>query len=111
MNEKLDVLTGNTRSVLELRGESPVAGEKNGAVPMAVVAIGALLVGSIGWDKSPGERIEKGDGLGYFQYGGSTVVCVFPAGVEWDADLLKSSENGLETLVRAGERIGKFKAS
>ena len=112
INEKLDVFTANTRSVLELSGEGPLVsgsnGERKEAVPVVVVAVGALLVGSIVWEKSASQRIEKGEGLGYFKYGGSTVICIFPAGVKWDADLLKNSEVGLETIVRAGERIGKF---
>ncbi|KIO19439.1 hypothetical protein M407DRAFT_246158 [Tulasnella calospora MUT 4182] len=61
----------------------------------------------------------KGEDLGFFQYGGSTVILVAPEGiVEWDEDLVANSsglsgvkgvEDGkpLETLVRVGERIGR----
>lgn len=46
--------------------------------------------------------------LGYFAYGGSTVVVVFKAGmVKWDEDLHHNSDNSMETLVRVGERIGQ----
>lgn len=110
VNEALDVFTSNTRSVSVLQASVPVVGSLSElrVVPVAVVAVGALLVGSIGWDKRQGESLEKGEGLGYFQYGGSTVICIFPAGVVWDPDLLKSSEGGIEVLVKAGERIGVF---
>lgn len=109
VNERLDVLTGNTRSVLRLRAD--VASARDGRhekATMAVVAVGALLVGSIGWDKEVGQGVDKGAGLGYFRYGGSTVICVFPQGTLWDSDLLENSSHKLETLVRAGERIGQI---
>ena len=77
-------------------------------VPVVVVAVGALLVGSINWEKRRGEMVEKGDRLGYFRYGGSTVICIFPEGVIWDGDLVQSSEEGIEVLVKAGEKIGTF---
>lgn len=80
-------------------------------VPVALVAVGALLVGSIRWSPAarPGATVRKGDELGWFQYGGSTVVLVFPAaaGVQWDADLAASSAEGVETIVRAGNHIGR----
>lgn len=116
MNERLDVLTANTRTVAVfqmpatvMRGHGAAqVKERATTVPVAVVAVGALLVGSIRWDKKVGEEVEKGEGLGYFQYGGSTVVLVFPTGVVWDEDLATNSENKLEVLVKAGERIGQF---
>lgn len=79
------------------------------AVPVAFVAIGAMLVGSIGWSNAnQGASANRGDELGWFAYGGSTVVCVFPpeAKVQWDKDLLDNSLAGLETMVRVGDRIG-----
>ncbi|KAI5119285.1 hypothetical protein M0805_008064 [Coniferiporia weirii] len=107
VNEQLDVLTANTRSVAVLHISKEGDAEKRD-VPVLIVAVGALLVGSIGWDKEVGESVGKGEGLGYFRYGGSTVICVFPDGVAWDTDLVSSSEVGVEVLVKAGERVGQF---
>jgi hypothetical protein len=46
--------------------------------------------------------------LGYFAYGGSTIVAVFKAGmVKWDDDIQHNSGNAMETLVRMGEQIGQ----
>jgi hypothetical protein len=46
--------------------------------------------------------------LGYFAYGGSTVIAVFKAGmVKWDDDIRHNSDNSMETLVRVGEQIGQ----
>lgn len=52
--------------------------------------------------------MQRGDECGYYAYGGSTNIVIFPpeAKVKWDQDLLDSSRNGLETMVRVGERIG-----
>ncbi|KAI7901152.1 phosphatidylserine decarboxylase-domain-containing protein [Cokeromyces recurvatus] len=75
-----------------------------------LVSIGALLVGSIVLTNAKeGERLEKGQEMGYFQYGGSTVITIFPKDtVTWDKDLLKNSQRSLETLVMIGEQIGVY---
>jgi phosphatidylserine decarboxylase len=92
-----------------------------------MVAIGALLVGSVNFTVKSNQSIEKGDELGrikkksiffyinkyfiylgYFAYGGSTIVIVFKAGmVKWDDDLRHNLNNSMETLVRMGEHIGQ----
>lgn len=49
----------------------------------------------------PGAQVRRGDELGYFAYGGSTVVVLFPPGlVAFDDDLRKNSEVPVETLVK-----------
>jgi phosphatidylserine decarboxylase len=77
-------------------------------VPLAFVAIGAMLVGSILWSKKPGERVRKGEELGWFQYGGSTCVLVVPhsSGLKFDEDLVKTSQKRMETLVQVGTSMG-----
>lgn len=97
INEPLDVLTANRRDVCIVNAVlSNTASTSNASVkkvPVAVVAIGALLVGSVNWSPKVGEEVKKGDDMGWFQYGGSTVVVVFPeeAHVTWDEDLRKAS--------------------
>ena len=79
-------------------------------IPVAYVAVGAMLVGSIGWDNGvQGTQVVRGDPAGYYAYGGSTSICVFPpsANIKWDADLLANSRRGLETMVRVGDRLGE----
>ena len=83
-----------------------------------------MLVGSIGWSKNPGDKVAKGEELGWFQvsamegrnfhvadlqYGGSTTIVVFPsaAGVEFDEDMRTNSDKSTETLVRVGMEIAK----
>lgn len=136
VNEPLDVFTANRRDVLIINATLFPTGQGEAAkvVPVAFVAIGALLVASINWSKKAGETVKKGDDLGWFAYGGSTVVCVFPqeAGIQWDDDLRRASvgewtgedaavtaalppgviqpdandePSSIEVLVKAGERI------
>jgi phosphatidylserine decarboxylase len=78
---------------------------------VAVVAVGAMLVGSIKYNPGIklGTDVKRGQCLGYFQYGGSTVIVLFPpAQVTLDEDLVvNSTVQKCETLVKVGERIGK----
>ncbi|KAJ7760510.1 phosphatidylserine decarboxylase-domain-containing protein [Mycena metata] len=101
-----DVFTANTRSILYLTHTAT-------GLPVAFVAIGALLVGSIGWTNGgeKGKTVKKGEELGYFAYGGSTVVAVLPKGViEFDQDLVANSAVPVETLMKVGNSIGKTPA-
>lgn len=107
VNTEIDVFTANRRDVRILESDLPsVSGV---TTPVAVVAVGALLVGSVNWtDPAEGSKVTKGEDIGWFQYGGSTVILVFPADrVKWDDDLVAASEQATEVLVRAGERIGQ----
>jgi len=75
--------------------------------PVGFVAIGATCVGSIAFTYKVGDYVEKGADIGYFQFGGSTVVVVFPKdSVHFDDDLLRHSELRVEALLRQGQRIG-----
>jgi len=104
IKENLDVLTDNKRVVTII---STSAFGK-----MALVSVGALMVASINFTgaKEVGNTLKKGDEVGYFAYGGSTVILVFQKDkVVWDQDLLDTSKQSLETLVRVGEHVGKAK--
>lgn len=69
------------------------------------IEVGALQVGRINNHKvSAFSRMEE---KGYFSYGGSTIIQLFPAGViSVDEDIWRLSKEGTEVLVRAGEKIG-----
>lgn len=125
------MFTKNKRSVMLLHANLGPGREQ---VPVALVAIGgkctlvpnytvctlifhpfspcpviAMLVGSIGWSKNPGNTVSKGAEAGWFAYGGSTLIAVFPSravsGVRFDDDLIQTSEKSMETIVRVGNRI------
>ena len=75
---------------------------------VAIVIIGAMLVGSIHLSTQRQMSIRRMDELGYFAFGGSTLVCLFrPGAIEFDRDLLDNSARQLETLVRVGNSIGR----
>ncbi|BGP43252.1 hypothetical protein JCM10450v2_007397 [Rhodotorula kratochvilovae] len=101
----LDVFTQNKRDVTILSVPRP----DGSTVPVAYVQIGAMLVGSIARTVEEGKEVQRGEELGYFAYGGSTIVAVFPPDlVQFDADLLENSRSAIETAVRVGEQIGRF---
>lgn len=101
VNSELNVFCKNRRDVTTIT--LPSGGK------MVSVAVGAMLVGSVVQLRKEGDVVKRGDELGYFQYGGSTVINVFQKGtVEWDDDLLANSKTPIETVVRVGEQIGKF---
>jgi phosphatidylserine decarboxylase len=82
--------------------ESPVFGQ------VAVVEIGATMVGSIVQTFLAGRPVAKGDEKGLFKFGGSCVVTLFPPRrIRFDADLVKQSAAGLEVYAKMGERLGE----
>ena len=100
----LDVFCENKRSVMTLRRDVTGA-------PIAIVAVGAMLVGSIKYVDGVGEvgaQVKRGQCLGAFYYGGSTVIVVYPRGeVSLDRDLVRnSSEEKCETQMKVGWRVG-----
>jgi phosphatidylserine decarboxylase len=106
VKERIDVFTENVRTVHVL--ETPLADR---VVRSVFVAIGALLVGSIVHTgiKEAGSTVKKGQELGWFAYGGSTCICVWPSGtIEFDKDLVDASLKGMETHVYVGESIGRL---
>eukprot|EP00899_Mesostigma_viride_P005607 jgi/Mesvir1/15047/Mv14699-RA.1 len=72
-----------------------------------VVAVGAAHVASVILSLGDGAKVDKGAELGKFLYGGSAVVLVFGEGsISFDADLVKNSARGRETLVKVGTSLG-----
>jgi len=73
---------------------------------LAVIEVGALVVGTILQTYAPG-WVQRGSEKGTFRFGGSTVVVLtMPGRVRWDQDLLDASASGHETLVRVRTRVG-----
>lgn len=100
LSKRLSILNENKRVVTEIETE------RFGQV--LFVEIGATFVGSIHQTYNPLGPIKKGEEKGYFEFGGSCVVLLFEKGkVEFDADLLKNTQNGFETLARYGQSLCK----
>lgn len=77
---------------------------------VAVIAVGAMLVGSIRYNPGikEGVDVRRGQCLGAFLYGGSTVITLYRMGkMKLDDDLVKNStEQQCETYVKVGWRVG-----
>lgn len=92
------------RSTLDVYGENvrvvvPIDSEAHGRV--MVVCVGAMMVGSTVITRKEGERVKRAEELGYFKFGGSTLVLLFEEGrMKFDDDLVENSSGALETLVR-----------
>ena len=70
------------------------------------VEVGAMMVGRIvNYDHSG--TIHRGIEKGMFEFGGSTIVMLFEKDkVKFDDDILENSSDGIETVVKYGEKIG-----
>lgn len=100
----LRYLVGNKRRITRIRNS------RIGSY--LFVEIGATNVGTI-VETCPGDvEVQKGDEKGYFRFGGSMVVTLFPAGsFEPDADLAAQSAAGHELYAKVGESMGRIKGA
>jgi phosphatidylserine decarboxylase len=58
--------------------------------------------------RTPGARVKKGDELGIFQFGGSSIIVAFEKGrVEFDQDLLEMSKQRIQVAVEVGMSLGR----
>ncbi|HUX98843.1 MAG TPA: phosphatidylserine decarboxylase, partial [Candidatus Deferrimicrobium sp.] len=73
----VDVFTENMRLIIPYH-ETPMK-------TYLFIAIGAPLINSIVLHSKPGDLLDQGQELGYFQYGGSTIILLFPPEprIEW----------------------------
>ncbi|KKY17810.1 putative phosphatidylserine decarboxylase [Diplodia seriata] len=98
------------RSALDVYGENvricvPIDSPTHGRV--MVICVGAMMVGSTVITAKTGDRVSRADELGYFKFGGSTILVLFEPGVmEWDDDMVDNSHQALETLIRVGMSVG-----
>ncbi|CAG7943119.1 unnamed protein product [Penicillium salamii] len=98
------------RSSLDVYGENvrilvPIDSVEHGRV--MVVCVGAMMVGSTIITRKAGEKVSRAEELGYFKFGGSTLLVLFEDGkVNFDKDLADNSKGPLETLIRVGMSVG-----
>jgi phosphatidylserine decarboxylase precursor len=111
------VLSGNDVFLNQRQIVTIDAGPLQGKV--GYVAIGATCVGSVVIQSRDAQgnavplsldrTVERGEELGFMQFGGSTVVMMFRRGAIIPAcDLLRASSFPVETYVKMGEAIGRF---
>lgn len=76
--------------------------------PVTISPVGATMVGSIHRSYETGNPVSKGDEMGYFSFGGSSLLLLIPEGrLSIDQDLLNNTREGKETFVKMGEKIGQ----
>ncbi|BFZ61583.1 phosphatidylserine decarboxylase [Saitoella coloradoensis] len=98
------------RSALDVYGENvrvvvPIDSVAHGRV--MVICVGAMMVGSTIITAKKGQHVRRVDELGYFKFGGSTLLVLFrPGRFAFDDDLVSNSKSSIETYLRAGMSIG-----
>lgn len=100
-NDFFPIYKENSReyTVLQTRGFGQVV----------AMEVGALLVGRI-VNHHGTATVKRGQEKGYFQFGGSTVVLLLKKDAAViDSDILENSKDGIETVVKFGEKIGNAK--
>lgn len=103
------------RSALDVYGENvrvcvPIDSVAHGRV--MIICVGAMMVGSTVITRETGEKVGRAEELGYFKFGGSTLLVLFEEGVvHFDSDLVDNSKSPLETLVRLYPALHVFTSS
>ncbi|ODV91475.1 hypothetical protein CANCADRAFT_29898 [Tortispora caseinolytica NRRL Y-17796] len=99
VRSSLDIFGENTRVI------TAIDSKEFGRV--LVVCVGAMMVGSTVITAKTGKFLRRTDELGYFKFGGSTLVVLFEENrIRFDHDLVENSRSKLETLVKVGMSIG-----
>jgi len=103
LRSDVDILTRNARDYVVIETE------EFGHV--LFVAIGATEVGTVKIHdqyQKPGTKITKGDELGVFQFGGSSIIVAFQKGrIQFDEDLLSVSKRAIAMDVEVGMSLGQ----
>ena len=94
-------LTENKRSLITVK--TPDMGD------VLVIPVGAVCVGSIHYTYDHGQKVDKGDEMGYFSFGGSTLILLFePGRIKISDDILSKTKEGIETLAKMGTPLGSY---
>lgn len=71
------------------------------------IEVGAMMVGKIvNYDGKT--DIKRGEEKGKFLYGGSTIILLLNQNIKIDDDIIKNTQDGAETIVKMGEKIGEL---
>ncbi len=71
-----------------------------------MVSVGAMFVGKIVQKYVPDEKYKKGEEMGYFEFGGSSLVLIFKKGTIIPKKIfLEHSKVGFETEIKMGQTI------
>ena len=92
---------------LEINERHIIRFQSDRASIMAIGLVGALFVGAIVETYTPDKKYKQGEEMGYFEYGGSTMVLFFQKDtIKVIPEIKADSKEGLETPVKLGQVIG-----
>ena len=99
LKKNIHIYTRNKRAITHI--ETPAFGK------VLYLEVGATNVGTIHETYTPNHPCHKGDEKGYFSFGGSALILLFPKGaITFDQDLIDLSKKGLEILCLMGQPMG-----
>lgn len=100
LKKNIDIVTENKRMITELQTKH------FGTV--LYIEVGATYVGSICQTYTPEQHYAKGEEKGYFEFGGSMLILIFPPfHIQFDQDLLDASSRGIEVKGLLGQSLGR----
>lgn len=99
IKKNIDIFTENKRAVCEL--------QTNHFGKVLFLEVGATNVGSINQTYTPYQSNAKGAEKGFFAFGASALVILFPKNkIHFDQDLLNATSKGLEIKCLMGQSLG-----
>jgi phosphatidylserine decarboxylase len=91
----------NTRALVVIEADNPRLGH------VAFIAVGITEISSISLDVQPGQQLSKGDELGFFSYGGSTVATIFePGAVELAEGIRENAKVQVNSVLAKAKGTG-----
>ena len=103
LRQKISIFWENKRYFSTI--DSPDIGK------VAQVLIGATCVGSVHITSKEDSFVNKGEEYGYFSFGGSCVITLYPENsINFRKDLLEQSAKGYESYFKFGESLGLIKS-
>lgn len=100
IKKNIHIFTQNKRTLCKL--QTPHFGQ------VLYIEVGATNVGSIQQTYVPNRGQKRGAEKGYFEFGGSSLILLFPPNtIQFDKDLLAATAQGLEIRCLMGQSMGK----
>ena len=99
IKQNVEIFTQNKRTLCIL--DTPLFGK------VLFMEVGATCVGAIHETYTPGTPYLKGDEKGYFSFGASSLIVIFPPNtIRFDKDLIEASKEHIEIKCLMGQSMG-----
>ena len=72
---------------------------------VCIIEVGAMVVGKI--VNEPVKEFKKAQEKGHFEFGGSTVIMLITKDIKFIDEIIRNSEDDIETIVKLGEKLSK----